>query len=285
MIDHIKDYSKSAIADFIARHWRGQQDLLLTSAVILIGIRVVIGIIQHTALSDTSLGALTLWLTFSFSVLVWQLVGGWRTCENHIRSGGGMIAGWVGYAALLITFALAVFQALDGISSQVKIQPAPTAQPIDLQLRDDNTVIVIDKPLDWPLFSTFKSLLEQHQSITTVVLDSTGGRVYTARAMALLIDEHRLDTHVEQVCFPPVLSLLWLAGIALHSLTQSWAFINMHCNKTTNCSKSILIRNSQKTGIFSHARVCQQSLSIRFFRQHQILCGNLIEKHCLMPVS
>jgi ATP-dependent protease ClpP protease subunit len=210
------------IADYIRRnitaHWRGHYDLLLTAAVTLIGIRVGLGTMQYTALTDTSPGILATWLAFSFTVLVWQIVGGWRTCENHIRSGGGMFTGWVGYAALLITIALAVFQALDGVSSQVKLQPAPTAQSAQLPLRDDNTVIIIDQPLDWPLFSTFKSSLEKHASIKTVALDSTGGRVFTARAIALLIEEYRLDTYVEQTCYSAC-TIAFMAGLTRTAAT------------------------------------------------------------------
>lgn len=197
--------------DSVSKHWRGHYDLLLTSAVLLIGIRIGIGAIQHTVLVNIERATLATWLAFSFVVLVWQLVGGWRACENHVRDGGAMIIGWLGYGALLITLSLAVFQALDGVSNQIKVQPAPSPAPVELLLRDNKTILVVDKPLDWPLFATFKSLLEQHPTIKTVVLDSSGGRVFTARAMALLIEKHRLDTHVERECYSAC-TIAYMAG-------------------------------------------------------------------------
>ena len=200
-----------AIGDSVAKHWRGHYDLLMTSACALLGIRLGLGAIQQNVLTMLTPVTLAAWLTFSLMVLIWQLVGGWRACENHVSDGGGMVTGWVGYGALLITLSLAVFQTLDGISAQVNIEPAPTPPPVQLQLRENNTVLAIDEPLDWPLFNAFKSSLSKHQTITSVWLDSEGGRVFTARAMARLVEQYELDTHVENRCYSAC-TVVFMAG-------------------------------------------------------------------------
>lgn len=199
------------IVDLVFRHWRGQYNLLFTSAVLLIGIRVCIGLFQSHLQSRFESTLLAAWLAISLSILVWQLVGGWRACDNHIRDGGGIVAGWLGYGSLLVTLALTLIQVIDGVSNQIALQPAPLLKNIELEISDNNSVLLVDKPIDWEMFTAFKSALQQHDTIATVVLHSTGGRVFTARAMALMVEKHQLDTHVDHVCYSAC-TLVFLAG-------------------------------------------------------------------------
>ena len=61
------------------------------------------------------------------------------------------------------------------------------------------------------MFTAFKLALSQYDSIETVLLNNAGGRVYTARGMALLIEQHNLDTHVDDVCYSAC-TIAFLAG-------------------------------------------------------------------------
>jgi len=195
----------------ISRHWHGHYSLFLTAAVFLVGIRASIGILQSLVQPYLHAIALALWLALSLLVLVWQTVGGWRACDNHAREGGGVVTGWVGYAALLLTVTLALFQLIDGVSNRIELQPAAMKDPVELKVSNENSVVWVDQPLDWPLFAAFKTLLLQHQTIKTVVLNSAGGRVFTARGMALLVEQYELDTHVDEYCYSAC-TIVYLAG-------------------------------------------------------------------------
>ena len=193
------------------KHWRGQYNLLLTTAVFLIGLRVCIGLIQSWLLTQIEAMLLAIWLATSLSILVWQLVGGWRACDNHIREDGGMIAAWLGYGSLLATLMLTLLQFIDGVAGQIVLQPAPPPEKIELATSANGSNLLIDGPIDWELFSAVKATLQQRNTIETVVLNSSGGRVFTARAMALIIEEHQLDTHVDRLCYSAC-TLVFLAG-------------------------------------------------------------------------
>jgi len=185
--------------------------MLLTTAIWLIGVRVLIGVIQSPLQQHFATPALAVWLTASLIILVWQVVGGWRACDNYVRAGGGMAGGWMGYGSLLVVLALTLVQVIDGVTGKIEIQPAPPLATVELELLNGNSLLLVDKPLDWRLFTTFKTALEQHKTITTVVLNSTGGRVYTARAMALIIEQYKLNTHVDEICYSAC-TIVFLAG-------------------------------------------------------------------------
>ena len=195
----------------VFKHWRGQYNLLLTTSVFLIGLRVCIGYIQSRLQTQIEGMLLAVWLAISLGILAWQLVGGWRACDNHIRDGGGMIAGWLGYGSLLVTLILTLLQFIDGVAGQIMLQPAPTPEKIELATSANGSNLLIDGPIDWETFNALKATLQQHGTIATVVLNSSGGRVFTARAMALIIEEHQLDTHVDHVCYSAC-TLVFLAG-------------------------------------------------------------------------
>ncbi len=164
-------------------------------------------LIQHTVNSSV----LAAWLGLSLVTLVWQLVGGWRACDNHVREGGGMITAWIGYSAVLLTLTLAIVQMIDGVTEKTQLQPARPTGTTTLELHDENTVLLVDKPLDWDLYSSFKTTLQNHSSVTTVTLNNSGGYVFTARAMALLIEQYNLDTHVDETCYSAC-TIVFLAG-------------------------------------------------------------------------
>ena len=195
----------------VFKHWRGQYNLLLTTSVFLIGLRVCIGYIQSRLQTQIEGMLLAVWLAISLGILAWQLVGGWRACDNHIRDGGGMIAGWLGYGSLLVTLILTLLQFIDGVAGQIVLQPAPPPEKIELATSASGSNLLIDGPIDWQLFNAVKATLQQRNTITTVVLNSSGGRVFTARALALIIEEHQLDTHVDHLCYSAC-TLVFLAG-------------------------------------------------------------------------
>ena len=201
----------AASVNMISKHWSGHYALLPTALLLLVSLRIAIGLVQPLVKPWFGNSALMVWLVLSGAVLVWQLTGGWRACDNHVRDGGAMAVTWTGYAALLITLILALLQLTDGVAKQVTVQPPPAPISKALRLTDQNTTIHIEEPLDWPLFSAFETALTEHNSITTVALNSTGGMVFTGRALARLIEKYQLNTVVTQQCFSAC-SLVFMAG-------------------------------------------------------------------------
>jgi len=242
----------------IRKHWCGHYNLFLTAALLLIGIRVCIGVTQQQLQTGFNTTTLTLWLTASAAVLIWQLVGGLRACDNHVREGGGVVASWLGYGSLLITLMLTIVQFLDAITEKIALQPAPPPEQVELQLLNDNSIILVDKPLNWELFSAFKKILHQPNTIGTVLLDSTGGLVFTARAMALLIQQYELDTRVRHECYSAC-TIVFLAGkqrtmqpaaeLGFHqySLQENYQLQNLDINLELNKDRNFFIERGVST--------------------------------------
>ena len=58
----------------------------------------------------------------------------------------------------------------------------------------------IEGIIDFGISSDFRLLLEQQPGGTRVVLTSQGGSIYEGRGLAVLIQNHKLDTHVSAEC-------------------------------------------------------------------------------------
>jgi len=188
-------------------HWQGRHDLLITLLVSVLGLRVLIGLIQPAVPAV----ATAPWLVASAVILIWQLVGNWRAVDAHLRSGGGMVLLWCSYGVMVIAITLAILQWLDAIAARAPMAVAPAVVPLQLPLQADGTVVTLSGPLSWQMHSALEELLTAPHDIQQVNLDSLGGLVFGARALAILIERHALDTHIDARCLSAC-TLVFMAG-------------------------------------------------------------------------
>jgi hypothetical protein len=173
----------------------------------VLGLRVLIGLIQPVIPAVVT-GP---WLCASVVILIWQLVGSWRAADVHLRDGGGMVLLWCSYGAMVIALALAVLQWLDAVAARAPPAVAPLIAPMQLPLDSRGRIVTLSGPLSWPMHSALEGLLQEPNHIRTVNLDSTGGLVFAARALANLIEGENLDTHVDGRCLSAC-TLVFMAG-------------------------------------------------------------------------
>lgn len=190
-------------------HWQGRVPFWVTLAVLLVGLRVGLGLLQGAVPRS----ALVVWLALSLVVCTWQVVGGWRAIDRHTRSLGSAVGGWFGYAALTLVLALTAVQALDAAARRghVAPPPAPPAEVFTLPRLDGGRTVVIEGEIGWQHHSAVQAALASEPGIGRVLLRSEGGLVMAARAIAADIEPHALETRSDTRCYSAC-TLVFLAG-------------------------------------------------------------------------
>ena len=181
----------------VITHWHGRSPLLWSILVNLLGLRLLVGLIaapgNHTATF--------LLVGISSTLLVWQVTGTWRSAKRHFREYGDLLMYRFAYVAIVMAIILSILHTLDMLAGppakitleSLRTRPLPT-------MNADKTTVHINGDLDFIHNEDLVNLLKTHNSITTIELNSNGGLVYAARALALNITKYNLDTHVAKQC-------------------------------------------------------------------------------------
>lgn len=181
----------------VITHWYGRSPLLWSVLVNLLGLRLLFGMIA-TPISQTIAILIT---ALSVVLLIWQITGTLRSAAYHFKRYGDLSLYWLALAAIIVTLTISTFHTLDILAGppkritleSLRTRPLPT-------LNADKTTLYLDGDLDFTSNEDLISLIKQHSSITTVELNSNGGLVYAALAIALNISKNKLNTHVEKQC-------------------------------------------------------------------------------------
>lgn len=195
---------------FALNHWRG----LLPTRLSLIGVLIGFGIALHFLFGalPTSLpfAAVALIIALAVLTLIWQITGTLRSCERNLKGGGDMILYWGCYGASIAAALVMTFNVTSLISATTGANPLPEPQKLQLQVRGDT--ILIDGFVGFRTHTALLELLETPESpYTTLRLNSDGGRIFAARAIANALILHDINTEVAGRC-ASACTLMFLAG-------------------------------------------------------------------------
>ena len=190
----------------VTTHWRGRYMLLPTILFTVLILRVLLGWVQTTVPVDI----IIFWIALTLAIFIWQLVGTARAADNHLKDSGNIIALVGAYFTLLVLFALTAVQVADALTSRASSEPETNPLRL-LTVTSNDTVVQIEDNLTWDVYTAFNSTLAAYPHIKTVKLESTGGFVFAARAIALNIMEHKFNTHVDSYCYSAC-TVAFLAG-------------------------------------------------------------------------
>lgn len=202
-------------SNYLVRHWRGDSTLA-TAYWINGGLVTVIGpaLLKNLGgalLSNVSPGLQrAAWLLlFAWSaalvVLVWSYVGIWRSAGKHQARGGWRVWAFTAralvlmsgaFVPLVITSPLVRDMGRDIIAVAMGNDPLGAAK---LELSEDRETLVFDGPLAAGSTQAVQRVLRSGGS-PVLWLESPGGRIAEAIALARLIRRHNLDTYVEGEC-------------------------------------------------------------------------------------
>jgi hypothetical protein len=205
----VSEQQKNAKARFnnvIARHWRGELPLWVSYWVIVFLPPFILGLLSSdpsnalkTRLSNSPPGITWYTLAVIFAVLIWQMVGAWRSARryNAVRRELGRRAPF-GVLAQLFLITVAVVSIGAGVSAGVSQFNAGT--PYTIRVMQNGTEAEISGAFNEGVASDFWKILSASPQIKIVHLHSVGGFAVEGEKLFKLIREKRLDTYVSSTC-------------------------------------------------------------------------------------
>jgi hypothetical protein len=141
-------------------------------------------------------------------VLPWIGFSTLRFTEEHYRKFGISIVKTSLLGCLFFAVMVISVSAIDGVQAIIFSQHAKAkassgqSRPPEYRLSADmvKKEYSIEGLFDFGVTRDFRSLLQQYPGGTRVILASQGGSIYEGRGLAVLIREHKLDTHVDGEC-------------------------------------------------------------------------------------
>ncbi|MEZ5912021.1 MAG: hypothetical protein R3D84_07205 [Paracoccaceae bacterium] len=189
----------------VRRHWQGRLPVWLSFWLVLIAGRVALWALWR--LVPVPLAALLPLIALDAAILVWQSVGAWRALGREYGTGAQVLLLWTAEAGVLAIAALSTVLWLDLLAGGFYRTPAPPPAPEPLTR--DAGAILIDGPIDYALLARFDATPRDRAE--RVILDSSGGLIYAARALASRVETAGLATEVRHECLSAC-TLVFLAG-------------------------------------------------------------------------
>ena len=211
--------------NYFARHWRGELSLPMSYWANGVVLSVVAGMAS---------GALSIavamygdeqpipWLiALQISCLVislfvmWQVVGMWRAATRYKQGGrsfwGGAAKAAVALAVLQLAYSW-VFVAGPQIAGTYEIVTGDAAVgPHEFNVLADGQMLEFSGGITFGVAKEFESLLDKTTGVTTVRLNSIGGRIREAQRMSGLVKARGLATYVVEECLSAC-TIVFLGG-------------------------------------------------------------------------
>ena len=169
-------------------HWRGEVALWPTLLLTLLGLRLLL----------FTLGGLPS-LTLDAIVFIWQVTGTLRALNNAQADRPDLFNIVAGYGTIALCLPLMIFPQLDRTTADY-LDLLPPQEAANTGLRLVPTYAVLEGPIDFAMFTALEAALEDNPGLKLLELNSGGGRIFAARAIARLVTEHRLNTRVHETC-------------------------------------------------------------------------------------
>ena len=201
---------------YIRRHWRGELSLGISFWINLIGVGIVIYVVEvfvgrSVAAQPEQLfvTALISFVIFRLFIYPWQAVGVLRSCEHSLREYKNTV--WIRCAQAIAVLGI-VMVFVDGLNVtrlffSMRLYKQEIAQAAIKKEKTYSLRVVgeeyayITGSLDPGITKQLAILIDQHPKVTTIVLDSEGGRVYEARGIAALARKRTLTTYSSGKCY------------------------------------------------------------------------------------
>lgn len=199
---------------YIGRHWRGDLGLAVSYWVNIVVVGGAVGILSlvigegsalwATSAARTVAAIVGMWAAL-LAVIVWQLVGTWRSAERHEGRGGTKF--WAGVARVMVALIALQNGGLLVTSGIPQLRDA-----YDIATGDIDMGVAVLRPLNdgkelevfggitFGLTDKVAKQAETLPALRTIHLTSTGGRVTEAEQLRAYIRDRGYDTYVPTEC-------------------------------------------------------------------------------------
>ena len=196
------------LKSFISDHWHGRAPYWLAVFINLMALRLLIGFIENPAQRVIVLPLIAL----SSIILIWQVTGAFRSSDRHYQHSGDAVLLWLAYLAIMISIGMTAIHTLDlSAGPPAKITTESLRERPMPEVSTDGTRVYLRGDLDFVHNQDLLTLLAADNKLAAVTLESNGGLIYAARALAVNIEKYKLDTHVQNYC-NSACSIAFMAG-------------------------------------------------------------------------
>ncbi|MFK7855462.1 MAG: hypothetical protein AB8B79_15170 [Granulosicoccus sp.] len=142
-------------------------------------------------------------------LLVWQVVGVVRSAEVHFSTNGNMALVWGAQLGAVLSLILTGVYALEAMQlSQIKRQEQnpftlikeERASLYSLTVDKKKSQLTLEGSIELGISKAVRHLFTEHPGITQINLNSPGGNVYEARALAKFFRANELTTKNIDIC-------------------------------------------------------------------------------------
>ncbi|WP_441967017.1 hypothetical protein [Microvirga sp. 2MCAF38] len=202
--------------NFIARHWRGEFPLWVSywifgfvANIACLAFATLIGAALSHANGYNPIGILativSVWLGLAL-ILIWQLVGIWRSANGHINQKKSSI--WAGLAKFAVLAGIARAAMEFGQSGYPQIVEAsrmaflddPDIPAYSFRIMKNGTEVEVSGGFKYGLTDDFIRLLKAAPQVNVVHLNSDGGRLGEAERLYRAISSRGLITYSSSRC-------------------------------------------------------------------------------------
>jgi hypothetical protein len=197
----------------IQKYWLGYYPLAISFWVFFIALGIVFNLISFVLLeqnSDTQsnhIAAIMAYhLTGGLVLFPWQTIGLLRSAERHYSQYRRPVTLYSVQAVILISLSLlashfvGLAQTLSIAHSFEEFESKTSPPQYRIKLTDDGKQLLIQGALDFGITEAVSLLLKTHPSVKRVMLESEGGQIYEGRGLAVLFNQHGVDTYSDSYC-------------------------------------------------------------------------------------
>ncbi len=210
-------------ANYFVRHWHGDLSLgvsywgngFLVAFLFAIVVGIVAGVGQIASLRAVAILCIAMWLVW-FALVVWQIVGTWRSAGNHEARGGKK--GWanaarfflvIGCLNLIVTTGKTV---IPQIAEYWRILAGDTGFPAyEVRVLPSGNEVEFRGGLRAGSAKELERILKAVPQVKVLRINSVGGRIAEAQKMAKLVRERGLSTYTSEYCLSAA-TLVFVAG-------------------------------------------------------------------------
>lgn len=201
----------ACIIRILVAHWRGDLSLLVSVGGIL-----VLGRVALYWLAFWTMALPVEWRVMAgladIMVLIWQITGATRAAARHQTETGDPMPVWLTYGAVLAGLG----SGGAGVLTSLLGVPVPPAYvPPETGVTRQGPDLMLEGPITFAMLKGVKANLSGPAPPMSLVLNSDGGMVVAARAIATEVLKKGMDTQVTGRC-ASACTLIFLAGRERH---------------------------------------------------------------------
>jgi len=198
---------------YIRKHWRGDLSLAVSFWINVFSLNIAIMLFEPLLAQNifvkypqVAARITIVYVTISHVLIYpWEIIGLWRTCNRHAKQAGKGF--WARTAQILAVIGL--LSTVGDVNKrwplykemyQLGFQKDKFAN-YTLTIEKNGSLIHLQGGLGFGVSKDVVDLIRKNQTITGLILDSAGGRVYEGRELAKLILQHGLDTYSLKGCY------------------------------------------------------------------------------------